>query len=158
MIRNWLRKAASRVPLRPKFVVVSFDLRSQSGHFFNELLGYKSAADAIGLALKILAPRTVDPRLTTSFAATAILDPLPFLARVDPDKIASQLDAFLDAPRRLDYLWAAIEAEGLSEIRAILFPYPNPALIRATGLWLARRSDIVVPRYFSGSPDPSATL
>ena len=37
-----------------KLIVLAFDLPDQSSHFFNELLGYKSAAEELGLSAKLL--------------------------------------------------------------------------------------------------------
>ena len=52
MIGNWFRKRS--LAARDKLIVLAFDLPDQSSHFFNELLGYKSAAEELGLSAKLL--------------------------------------------------------------------------------------------------------
>jgi hypothetical protein len=148
MIAKWLRTAASWIGGRRKLIVVGFELPDQSSHYFNELLAYKSAAEALGLTPKIFVPRLAHPRLVAALGATPILDPLFQPADMAPERLGSELATCLSASETLGYLWDAIETEGLSQIRAIVFPQPNPAAIRATSLWLGRKRSGRVPDIF----------
>ena len=121
-----------------KLIVVAFDLPDQSSHFFNELLGYRSAAEELGISATFLVPRKANPFLVKALSAKAVLDPLPRFSPVDSAGVANKLQTFLKAPKKLQPLWRLIEAEDLSRIRAIICTQPNPALIRAAGLWLER--------------------
>jgi hypothetical protein len=152
MIRDWLRNTVPRIFPRRKLIVVAFDLPDRSSHFFNELLGYKHAADALGIGIKIFVPQRADTRLVTTLGATAILDRPPRIGAFDPAHISRQLDSFFDTAQKLDRLWAAIEAEDLSRIRAILFPQPHAAVIRAAGAWLGRHPAHLRPAVFFRFP------
>jgi hypothetical protein len=137
MSGSWLRKLRWRTE-PSKLIIPAFKLAGQSGHYFNELLGYKTAAEDLGVLPKIFVPRTTEPQDAAVLGASAILDLLPPVGLLASAQVVNQWDAFLDASERLDCLWDAIEAEGLSDIRAILFPQGHPIVIRAAGLWLGR--------------------
>ena len=134
-IRQWFLR---RPPARGKLVVVAFDLRDQSSHFLNELIGYRSAAKELEIDATFLVPRDTNKRFVQMLSAKPVLDPLPRFSPIASSDVAKKLEAFLKAPRKLESLWRLIEAEDLSQIRAIVCTQPNPALIRAAGLWLER--------------------
>jgi hypothetical protein len=146
MIVNWLRKRS--LAARSKFIILAFNLPDQSSHFFNELLGYKIAAEELGLSTRIFVPRNADPPFVQMLSADPVLDPLPSFSPINSNDIASKLDAFLETPKILEPLWTLIEDEDLSQIRAILCPQPNPALIRAVGLWLQHHQTVYTPAVF----------
>jgi hypothetical protein len=74
MIGNWFCKRS--LAARDKLIVLAFDLPDQSSHFFNELLGYKSAAEELGLSARIFVPRNADSLLVRKLSAEPVLDPL----------------------------------------------------------------------------------
>jgi hypothetical protein len=77
MIGNWLRKRS--LAARAKLIILAFNLPDQSSHFFNELLGYKSAAEELGLSIRIFVPRNAYPLFVQMLSADPVLDP-PFLS------------------------------------------------------------------------------
>lgn len=109
--------------IRSKLIVVGLRLPGQAGHYFNELLGYKTAANALGLAHKIIVPRKTDPRLIASLSAETVTE-------------------------NLESLWPAIEAHDLKDTDILLFPRGHPTLISDIGSWLARRSPQRRPSVF----------
>ncbi len=149
MIGAWvlelLRRAAG---VRGKLIVVGLQLPGQSGHHFNELLGYKTAADALGLAHHIIVPHTADPRLAASLSADPVLIPLPPVGNINAEHFVGQLVAFADMTWNLESLWVAIEAHDLRDTDILLFSRGHPILISGVGLWLARRSPKRRPSVF----------
>ena len=105
------RAAATRC----KLIVAGLHLQDQSSHHFNELLGYKTAANVLGLACQIIVPRSAGPRLIASLSAEPVTE-------------------------KLESLWAAIDAHDLKDTDILLFARGHPTLISEIGSWLARRS------------------
>ena len=122
-----------------KLVVVAYTLPYQSAHHFNELLGYQRAARAMGLTHHLIGSSTIDSRLAQVLSAERALDPLPLTPGVDAEHMVDRLMAFADAPRKLESLWASLEAQNLTDNDIILFPVGSPILISGIGSWLARR-------------------
>jgi hypothetical protein len=120
----------------PKLVVVGYDL---TGHYFNELLGYKSAAGILGLPLRIIAARSVEPRLAAELLAEPTIEPIPSAWDVLTQNIVDQLIAFADSDDNLASLWMAIAECDLRSTDMLLFPISRPLLIVRVGEWLARR-------------------
>lgn len=122
-----------------KLVVVAYDLPYQSAHFFNELLGYQTAAREMGLTHHLIVSLAIDSRLAQALSAERALDPLPLTPGVDVEHMVDRLVTFADAPRKLQSLWASLDAQNLTDNDIILFPVGSPILISGIGAWLARR-------------------
>ena len=120
-----------------KLVVVTYTLPHQSSHHFNELLGLQTDAHAMGLTHYLLVSRAIDSRLAEALSAERVLDPLPL--DVDSEHLIPRLMAFADAPRKLESLWASLEAQHLTDNDIVLVPDGAPILISGFGSWLARR-------------------
>jgi glycosyltransferase involved in cell wall biosynthesis len=118
-----------------KLVVVGYDLTS---HYFNELLGYKSAAGLLGLQFRIITARLVEPQLAAKLCAEPTIDPLPRAWDILPENLVEQLVAFADSDGHLASLWAAIAACDLRSTDMLLFPIPRPLIIVRVGEWLAQ--------------------
>jgi hypothetical protein len=137
MIWTRILKALRRgTSIDPKLVIVGYDL---TGHYFNELLGYKSAAGILGLPLRIIAARSVEPRLAAELLAEPTIEPLPSAWDILPQNIVNQLIAFADSDDNLASLWMAIAECDLRSTDMLLFPISRPLLIVRVGEWLARR-------------------
>src|SRR5205807_4374230 len=134
---NGKRARAGRASM--ELVVVAYTLPHQSGHHFNELLGYQTAARAMGLTHHLIVSWTIDSRLAQVLSAERTLNPLPLTQGVDAEHMVDRLMAFADAPRKLESLWASLEAQNLTDNDIILFPGGSPTLISGIGSWLARR-------------------
>ena len=57
-----------------KLVVIAYD---HAGHYFHELLGYTSAASVLGISLRIVAAKLVDPAIAAQLHAERAIDSLP---------------------------------------------------------------------------------
>ena len=146
-----------------KLIVVAYNLSHQSGHYFNELLGYQTAARAMGLTHRLIVPWTIDSRLAQLLSADRALDPLPLTLGVDAEPTVDRLMAVADAPRKLESLWASLEAQNLTHNDIIVFPGGLPILISGIGSWLAHRSAKRRPGVFFrileiGHQNPAAIL
>ncbi len=143
---SWLRQA---VPLRRKqLIVVAYTLPSQTGHYFNELLGYKTGAKALGLACRIVLPRSCAPHLAALLGAETVLEALPPMGEIASPNILEKAIAFLRAAEDLASLWAAIERRHPTSADMVLFTFAHPMLIAGTGMWLDRRSPKQRPSVF----------
>ncbi|MBK5199737.1 MAG: hypothetical protein JJE37_15895 [Methyloceanibacter sp.] len=146
MIRSRIRAAFPwNAPRRRKLVVACFSLPNKCWHHFNQLLGCRLAAEALGLAPTMLVPRTLGPNLAGPLMAKTVLDPLPEVVIADPHVMLDQLRDFVDAAYRLQSPWPEIEAEKLGQTDTILFHAPHAILVQSTGLWLARRPPRATP-------------
>src|SRR5690349_14770970 len=111
MISAWLQSFIRRpktAAAQRKLVVVGFNLANQCSHDYNELLGYKKAADALGLVPHILVPRSAEPALAAALSAAPVIDPPSPMMNVTADNLVDHLVTFADAKRHLTSLWAAI--------------------------------------------------
>jgi len=124
---------------RRKLVLVCFDLPNKCWHFFNQFIGYRAAAEDLGLTPIVLGPRALDPSIAERLAARPVLDSLRNFNLDDVQTITDQLADFFDMASGVQSSWLAIEAENLSRHDIILFSTSHPILIQSTGLWLARR-------------------
>ena len=120
----------------PQLVIVGYDL---TGHYFNELLGYRSAAGILGLALRIITARSVEPRLAAELLAEPAIEPMPSAWDILPQNIVDQVIAFADSDDNLASLWTAIAQCDLRSTDMLLFPISRPLLILRVGEWLAQR-------------------
>jgi len=59
----------SPAPTRRKLVVIALRLPNRSAHFYNELLGYRAAADLLELTIRILVLRSAEPSLAAALSA-----------------------------------------------------------------------------------------
>ncbi len=137
---------AKRGRVRNKLIFVGFVLPDQSGHFFNELLGYKRAAQDMQFEPRVFVPRDVSPALAIALDAERALDQAPDLSTTAQTSLENQVDEF--ARPGLDYLVDLLSAEGVERIHAIIFPQGNPAVIRTIGMWLARLPAELRPAVF----------
>jgi len=128
---------------RKQLIVVAYYLSDQSSHHFNELLGYRTAAQALGLACRIIVPRTCAPHLAASLLAEPVLDPLPQVAPINAEGTS-----LTEAMGNLETLQTAIEAHHPRDTDMLLFAFGQPILIAGIGLWLARRSPRRRPSVF----------
>jgi hypothetical protein len=75
MILSRVRHTIFRLTARRrKLVLVCFDLPNKCWHFFNQFIGYRAAAEALGLTPIVLGPRTLDPNIAERLAARPVLD------------------------------------------------------------------------------------
>src|SRR5262249_23459171 len=149
MILSRVRHTISRLATRRrKLVLVCFDLPNKCWHFFNQFIGYRAAADALGLTPIILGPRALNPDITERLTARPVLDSLRNFNLDGPQAITNQLADFFDIACGVQSFWLAIEAENLGRQDTILFSTSHPVLIQSTGLWLARRPPEQRPSIF----------
>jgi glycosyltransferase involved in cell wall biosynthesis len=132
-------QAASRL------FIIEFDLVNLSGHFFNQALGFKLAAEQRGMTPCVLVPKGVDD---------ALAKPLNALKAVDyrePTNVGArghQLDVFADAHRQLQSLWDTLTAQGISHDDIVLITSARPAVIYSLGVWLGQLEKQNLPAIF----------
>jgi len=119
---------------RARLFIVEFDLGNLSSHFFNQVLGFKLAAEELGLLPCVFLPKNVDASLAIPLAGHAVIDFAPLVAR-PPDR---ELDGFADGDRGLRSLWAAMEAMAVSSRDIVLISSGRPGVIYSLGAWLGR--------------------
>src|ERR1700730_10458320 len=86
-----------------RLFIVDFDLVGLSGHFFNQVLGFREAARALGLEPQVFVPESADPNITAALDAHATL---PDVIWNVPDRDAA-LESFVEAHTTLRVLWNA---------------------------------------------------
>jgi hypothetical protein len=97
-IRAAIRKLLdSPAPTRRKLVVIALRLPNWSAHFYNELLGYRAAADLLDLTIRILVLRSAETSLAAALSAELVDDVLPPLKHITADEFLNQLIAFIHA-------------------------------------------------------------
>ena len=128
-----------------KLVVIAYD---HAGHYFHELLGYTAAASVLGISLRIIAAKLVDPAIAAQLHAERTIDSLPHTWGIHPPNVVDQLVAFADGHADLASLWSALDDCDLGSRDMLLFPISRPLLIVRVGAWLARRSPRRRPNVF----------
>ena len=128
-----------------KLVVIAYD---HAGHYFNELLGYTTAASALEISLRIIAAKLVDPAIAAQLHAERAIDPLPRTWGIHPPNVVDQLVAFADGQGDLASLWSALDDCDLGSRDMVLFPISRPLIIVRVGAWLARRAPRRRPNVF----------
>ena len=131
-----------------KLIIVAPMLPSRSGHFLNELLGHRLAAQALDLPLTILLPRDTPPDLVDMVGGKPVLEPLAASPLFHPDIIVAQLIAFASAARPTAQVWTALEGEHPTSSDLILFVQARAQLTGAVGRWLAARPPAERPAVF----------
>lgn len=127
-MKDALGRITRRFAKRRKLIVCSFFLPDQRGHYFNELLGYRSAARELGLDVRVLVPQVTKPRMAAALKALRVLGP--------------------GTPEHLDRLWRAIEAQNPRSCDLVLFASADPQVIGKVGDWLERRTAECRPSVF----------
>ena len=146
MMRSKIAQLLGRSPGNgSKLVVIAYD---QAGHYFNELLGYTSAASVLGISLRIIAAKLVDPAIAAHLLAERAIDPLPRTWGIHPPNVVDQLIAFADEQGDLASLWSALDDCDLGSRDMVLFPISRPLIIVRVGAWLARRAPRRRPNVF----------
>jgi len=94
---------------RRKLVLVCFDLPNKCWHFFNQFIGYRAAAEDLGLTPIVLGPRALDPSIAERLAARPVLDSLRNFNLDDVQTITDQLADFFDMASGVQSSWLAID-------------------------------------------------
>lgn len=126
-------------PDRRRLIVVAYRLSEQNSHYYNELLGYLKAAHALGLCVRVLVPRPVNPDLALTLQAETVLEPLVETGPYDPQNPFASANAYTNQIRDLGSLWAALAQHDPQSTDMLLFTSGQPALIAGIGRWLASR-------------------
>jgi hypothetical protein len=149
LIRAAIRKLSGRpAPTRRRLVVIGLRLPNRSAHFYNELLGYRAAADSLELTIRILVLRSAEPSLAAALSAELVDDALPPFKHITADEFLNQLIAFIHATANLASLWTAIEFDEITSEDMVLFPVAHPVVVASVGAWLAHRAPERRPSVF----------
>jgi hypothetical protein len=128
----------------PRLFIVEFDLADRSSHFFNQVLGFKLAAEQRGMTPCVLLPKGVDPSLADPLNAHAVIEFEPPAA----GSLDYELDAFAEGDKQLRSLWAAIEDRTVSRDDIVLITSARPVVIYSLGAWLGRLDRASRPAIF----------
>jgi hypothetical protein len=104
-------------------VVIAYD---HAGHYFHELLGYMTAASVLGISLRIIAAKLVDPAIAAQLHSERAIDSLPHTWGIHPPNVVDQLVAFADEQGDLASLWSALDDCDLGS-RDMVFPHQSPS-------------------------------
>jgi hypothetical protein len=128
--------------------IVEFDLAELSSHFFNQVLGFKQAAEERGWIPRVLLRKDVAATLADPLDAHRLIELEPMNAAA-PDG----LDGFAESDRQLRSLWSAIESMKVSAHDIVLITSSPPVVIHSLGAWLSRlapeRRPAVFIRFFN---------
>ena len=122
-----------------RLIVVAYRLSEQNSHYYNELLGYAGAARSLGLSVRVLVPRSVEPDLARALDAEPVLEPLSETGWYDPQNPFVSASAYTNQVRNLGPLWSALASHDPERSDMVLFTSGQPALIAGAGSWLAGR-------------------
>jgi hypothetical protein len=139
----WQRLTGQRAPASRLFIV-EFDLAELSSHFFNQVLGFKQAAENRGLMPCILLRKNVAASLAEPLNARRIIEFEPG----SPGRPDYALDLFAEGDRRLRSLWDAIAEMAVSRHDIVLITSAYPAVIYSLGAWLGRLDSVSRPAVF----------
>jgi hypothetical protein len=128
-----------------KLVVIAYD---HAGHYFHELLGYMTAASVLGISLRVIAAKLVDPAIAAQLHSERAIDSLPHTWGIHPPNVVDQLVAFADEQGDLASLWSALDDCDLGSRDMVLFPISRPLIIVRVGAWIARRASRRRPNVF----------
>jgi hypothetical protein len=124
--------------------IVEFDLNELSSHFFNQVLGFKLAAEQRGWIPHVLLGKDVAPALAEPLEAQRVIE----LGPIDVRSLRDPLDAFMESDRQLQSLWDTIEATRVSSRDIVLITSSRPVVIHSLGAWLGRLSPEQRPAVF----------
>jgi hypothetical protein len=136
--RSTWYKPASRL------FIVELDLTPLSGHFFNQVLGFKLAAEELGLVPCVLLRKDVDASLAEPLAGQRVIE----FDSISPEMLEYELDSFAETDRQLQSLWAALERMAISRRDIVMITSGRPLVIYSLGAWLGRLNQKNRPAVF----------
>jgi glycosyltransferase involved in cell wall biosynthesis len=129
---------------RDRLFILDFDLVGFSGHCFNQVLGFREAARALGLAPHVFIPAAAEASIAGLLDARAMLPPVPWHL---PDQ-TSAAETFAWTRAALRPVWKTIEAEQLAAFDLLLITSSRPAVIHALADWLGTLQPQSCPAVF----------
>lgn len=126
----------------PKLFVIEFDLYEFSGHFFNQVLGFKCAAEEIGMIPHVLVSIDTPDSIASKLNAKQIIN-----LKQSTAKNAS-LDYFIETHLHLLTLWSYIEELAVSKHDFIIITSSRPNVIYSLSQWLSTLNKENVPFVF----------
>ena len=134
----------SMTSAKPRVFIADFDLIEYSGHFFNQVFGYREAARARALETRIYVPAKADPKIVRDLDARAILP----MTRWYSAKKDAYLEGFVRAQLVLAPLWSDLERANISEHDILLITSSQPLVVFGVGQWLRARPASARPAVF----------
>ncbi|QWF71222.1 hypothetical protein KEF85_01625 [Methylomonas paludis] len=124
--------------------ILEFNLSSLSGHYFNQLLGFKYAAAEYGIKPYILLNQDADPVLAEQLDAFRVISWQP----VDINLLDYQFDIFAAGDKQLQPVWEKLEELQISSQDMLLVLSENPVFIYSLGAWFGRIAAVARPTVF----------
>lgn len=119
----------------PRLFIADFDVVGYSGHFFNQVFGFREAARARGIESRIYIARSADPEIVEELGAHALL---PFVRWYIVGK-DTFLESFAGVQFTLSPLWEDLEAADVSEQDILVITSSRPQVVFGVGQWLRAR-------------------
>lgn len=129
---------------KPRVFIADFDLVEYSGHFFNQVFGFREAARARSIETRIYIPSNADLKVAEDLGARAILP----VTRWRGVKMDPSLEGFAAAQLVLTSLWNDLETERISERDIVVITSSRPQVIFGIGQWLRARPASARPSVF----------
>jgi hypothetical protein len=129
---------------RDRLFILDFDLVGFSGHCFNQVLGFREAARALGLAPRVFIPAAAEVSIAGLLDARAMLPPVPWHL---PDRTSTD-ETFAWTSAALRPVWNAIETEQVAAPDILLITSSRPAVIHALADWLGTLQPESCPAVF----------
>lgn len=140
---RWLGRWIGRSGLRRRrLFIVESELADLSSHHFNQVLGFKLAAEERGLVPHVLLHQDANRALAQSLDARRVIK------REPPAAAGDELEAFADHHRRLRSLWDALDETNPSRDDFVLMTAGRPGTIYSLGAWLSERDPQHRPAVF----------
>ena len=127
-----------------RLFILEFNLNSLSGHYFNQLLGFKLAAAEYGIKPYILLNHDADPALAEQLDAFRVICWQP----VDIRLLNYPFDIFAEGDKQLQPVWEKLEELQISSQDMLLVLSENPVFIYSLGAWFGRIAAAVRPSVF----------
>lgn len=125
----------------PRLFIADFDLVGYSGHYFNQVLGFREAARARGMETKIYIPQKADPKVVEDLGAHALL---PFIPRHDVRE-SLLIEGLSGGQIHLNPLWRDLESASVSEHDILVITSSRPQVIFGLAQWMRSRAGSATP-------------
>ncbi len=132
-----------------KIFIIEFDLTHLSSHFFNQALGFKRAAQELGIIPFVLVGKDVASELADPLEAHRVVE----FSSSHPLQWNYQLDCFSERHQSLQSLWSYIEGSGITRADLILITSAQPTAIYSLAVWLSSLKRESQPAVFIRSFD-----
>jgi hypothetical protein len=127
-----------------RLILLEFNLRSLSGHYFNQLLGFKCAVEACGMEAHIFVNSDAPPELSTLLNAQRLIQ----WQDINVQQLRYPFDCLMTGDRQLQPLWRRLQEMCISSQDIVLVLSENPVCLYSLGVWLGHLTPQQQPAVF----------